>query len=227
MVRDMNAAGTEPKKRSKADEAYSLIKGKIMDGAYAPGCRIVVRDLAHETGISATPLREGIRRLESEGWVETVPDVGARVTPFTVESHKQTMELLARLEGFATVLALPNLTEDDYAHAHAINEELARLSVEEDQEASGLNRAFHDVFYQKCGFPHLQALIITEIERLDFIKRRVVYAENTGRVARRKISVQEHEELLALMEGGAPDGQIEAYARQHKENALHYRHELK
>lgn len=198
-----------------------------MEGAYAPGCRIVVRDLAHETGISATPLREGIRRLESEGWVETVPDVGARVTPFTVESHRQTMELLARLEGFATALALPNLTPDDYAEAHAINGRLAELDPQEDQEASDLNRAFHDVFYQKCGFPHLQTLIITEIERLDFIKRRVVYAENTGRVERRKVSVQEHVELLRLMESGAPADEIEAYARQHKENALHYRHELK
>ena len=75
--------------------------------------------------------------------------------------------------------------------------------------------------------PHLQTFIITEIERHDFIKRRVVHAENTGRVERRKVSVQEHIKLLRLMESGAPADEIEAYARQHKENALHYRHELK
>lgn len=75
--------------------------------------------------------------------------------------------------------------------------------------------------------PHLQTLIITEIERLGFIKRRVVYAENTGCVERRKVSVQEHVKLLRLMESGTPADEIEAYASQHKENALHYRHELK
>ncbi len=75
--------------------------------------------------------------------------------------------------------------------------------------------------------PRLQTFIITEIERLDFIKRRVVYAENAGRAERRKASVQEHVKLLKLMESGAPADEIEAYARQHKENALLYRHELK
>lgn len=218
---------TSSRRQSKADEAYRLIKKKILDGAYAPGCRIVVRDLVEESGISATPLREGIRRLESEGWVENVPDVGARITPFTVESHKQTMELLARLEGFATALAILNLTAEDFQQAHAINEQLRNLSIEEDDQSSKLNRQFHDVFYQKCGFPHLQDLINTEIERLDFIKNHVVYAENTGRVERRKISVKEHDELLALLENDAPADKIEAYARQHKENALHYRHTVR
>lgn len=75
--------------------------------------------------------------------------------------------------------------------------------------------------------PHLQTLIIAEIECLGFIKRRVVYAENAGRLERRKVSVREHVKLLRLMESGAPADEIEAYARQHKENALHYRHELK
>lgn len=54
-----------------------------------------------------------------------------------------------------------------------------------------------------------------------------VYAENAGRAERRKASVQEHVKLLKLMESGAPADEIEAYARQHKENALLYRHELK
>ena len=70
-------------------------------------------------------------------------------------------------------------------------------------------------------------LIIAEIECLGFIKRRVVYTENAGRLERRKVSMREHVKLLRLMESGAPADEIEAYARQHKENALHYRHELK
>lgn len=203
--------------QSKADLAYSVLKGRILDQTYGPGYRIVVDQIARETGLSNNPLREAIRRLEAEGWLEIVRNTGARVATFDVEDHRHTLELLARLEGFATALAAPHLDDHDIARARRINEQMREaLDLFDPVGFADLNRQFHETLYAKCDSAHLRALLASELQRFDII-RRSVHSTVPGRA---RSSLDEHDVLLDLLESGAPADEVEAYARQHKLNGL-------
>src|SRR5262245_45003271 len=73
------AAGTEI---SRFELAYTTIRQRILNGAYGPGYRLVLDELAREIGMSPVPVREAVRRLEAEGYVDFQRNVGARVATF-------------------------------------------------------------------------------------------------------------------------------------------------
>jgi len=204
-------------KTSKADIAYSWLRERIIEGVYGPGYRVVIDQLVRETGISSIPWREAIRRLEAEGWMEVVPQVGARITTFDTNAYAQTMQVLARLEGYATALALPNLTPDTIAAALEVNQNMAKALEDFDPvRFTQLNREFHFILYEHCGDAHLHSLITSEWSRLDVI-RRASLALVPGRA---RASVAEHEALLSLVADSHNFDAVEAAARQHKLNSL-------
>ncbi|MFF2274015.1 GntR family transcriptional regulator [Agromyces sp. NPDC058136] len=202
---------------SKAEQAYAVLKARITDGTYGPGYRLVIDQLAREHGISSVPWRESLRRLEAEGWVEIVPNVGALVRTFDAQAFERTIRLLARLEGLATAVSAPNLTADDLAEARAFNAQMAEALANFDTNLFGLlNRRFHEVLCSKSDDTRLNELLANEWARLDFI-RRSAYWHAPGRA---QASVAEHEALVALIESGADPDEIEAAARQHEINTL-------
>jgi DNA-binding GntR family transcriptional regulator len=205
------------RKTSKADTAYSWLKERIIDGAYGPGYRVVIDQLVRETGISSIPWREAIRRLEAEGWMEVVPQVGARVTTFDTNAYAQTMQVLARLEGYATALALANVTPETLQAAREANNKMVKALEEFDPvRFTQLNREFHFILYENCGDSHLYSLISAEWSRLDVI-RRAAFSLVPGRA---RASVIEHEGLLNLLADKRNFDEVEAAARQHKLNSL-------
>src|SRR3954469_1051841 len=100
---------------SKGEQAYAILKQGIMDGTFGPGQRLVIDQLGREHGISSVPWRESLRRLEAEGWVDIIPNAGAMVKTVDVDSWQRTMQLLARLEGYATALSAPHLGPEHIA----------------------------------------------------------------------------------------------------------------
>jgi DNA-binding GntR family transcriptional regulator len=202
---------------TKTDESYALLKGRILDGTYGPGQRLVIDELWRETKISTIPWRESMRRLEAEGWVEIIPNVGARVATFDAGEWSRSMELLARLEGLATALAAPRISETDLDDARRMNREMsAALADFDPMRFSQLNKQFHTTICHRAADPHLGSLLDTEWARLDLI-RRSAFTHAPGRATQ---SVREHDELLDLLERHADPGAIEAFARQHKLNTL-------
>lgn len=212
------------RKLSKADMAYEWLKERIIQGVYGPGFRVVIDQLVRETGISSIPWREAIRRLEAEGWMEVVPQVGARVTTFDTDAYAQTMQVLARLEGYATALALRNISADTVNAAQEVNQNMLKALEEFDPvRFTRLNREFHFIIYEHCGDSHLFNLISAEWSRLDFI-RRAAFTLVPGRA---RASVIEHEALLNLLADNRNFDAVEVAARQHKLNSLQavYTHE--
>jgi DNA-binding GntR family transcriptional regulator len=204
-------------KTSKADVAYSWLRERIIEGVYGPGYRVVIDQLVRETGISSIPWREAIRRLEAEGWIQVVPQVGARIATFEPNAYAQTMQVLARLEGYATALALPNVTPHTVQAAAEVNQNMARALEDFDPvRFTRLNREFHFILYEHCGDAHLHSLITSEWGRLDVIGRSSL-ALVPGRA---RASVAEHEALLNLLSDSRNFDAVEAAARQHKLNSL-------
>lgn len=202
---------------TRTDFCYDLLKGCILDGTYGPGHRLVIDQLGRETNISTIPWRESMRRLEAEGWVEIIPNVGARVALFDAGEWERSMRLLARLEGLATALAAPDLTDEDLARARRMNRDMAEALADFDpMRFSQLNKQFHTDICHRAPDGHLTGLLDTEWARLDLI-RRSAFTHAPGRAVQ---SVAEHDSLLDMLESHADPVEIEAAARQHKLNTL-------
>lgn len=202
---------------TRTEVCYGLLKGRILDGTYGPGHRLVIDQLGRESNISTIPWRESLRRLEAEGWVEIIPNVGARVAVFDAGEWTRTMRLLARLEGLATALAAEQLSADDLLEARRINQRMSEAVSEFDpMQVTLLNKEFHQLICHRSGDAHLIALLDTEWSRLDLI-RRSAFTHAPGRAVQ---SVTEHDALLDLLEAHADPDAIEDAARRHKLNTL-------
>lgn len=206
--------GTE---RSKLERVYDTLKQRIVDGAYTPGHRLVLDHLARELRVSTLPVREAIRRLEAEGFVDFQRNVGARVAPLDAGEYLHTLHVLALLDGYATAIAAPHVQPGDLAAAREINGRLtAALDEFDPMTFVALNRDFHFVFYQRCPNQHVRALVEEEWARLDAIRRSTfLFIPDRARQ-----SVAEHTALLDLLEAGTDGAEIERAAREHKLHTL-------
>jgi DNA-binding GntR family transcriptional regulator len=199
--------------QSKSTLSYELLKQRITDGTYGPGYRIVLNQIAGELGVSAIPVREALRRLQAEGYVELTRNVGAHVSRFDATQYVHTMHILAMLEGYATAITAPLLTAADIAHARAVNARIADTGPDFDPRVfSELNHEFHFAIYQHCPDAHLRELVQVEWDRIALIRRASFHLPQ-DRIRR---SIDEHDALLDLIESGADAADIEHLARQHK-----------
>jgi DNA-binding GntR family transcriptional regulator len=218
---DVGADGARP--ASKSEAAYADIRRKIMNGAYGPGYRLVLDVLSREMGISTVPIREAIRRLEAEGYVDFQRNVGARVAAFNEAEFEQTTHVVALLEGYATALAAPHMRTADVRAARKVNREMRALLKDFDAiQFSRLNREFHFVIYDRCPNSHIRGLLEAQWSRLDAVRRSVfLYVPGRSRE-----SVAEHDNIVALIVGGAPAAQVEAAARMHKLRTVEAVHDI-
>ncbi|MGV9771240.1 GntR family transcriptional regulator [Streptosporangium sp. NPDC003464] len=211
-------------KESKAELSYGLLRSRILDGTYGPGYRLVMDQLARETGVSTIPLREAVRRLQSEGLVEVVRNIGARVAVFDSTQVEHSLNVLARLEGYATAIAAPLMTPEQIEASREINARMVEALEEFDPASfTALNRKFHFSIYQYCPDEHLSVLLESEWARLDHM-RRSTFTYVPGRARR---SVVEHDHMLDLIAAGADAAEIERVACAHKvatADALHNVH---
>jgi DNA-binding GntR family transcriptional regulator len=198
---------------SKSQLAYEFVRARIDDGRYVSGFRLVLGAIAGELGISVVPVREAIRRLEAEGLVTFEKNVGAQVALLQDAEYTYTMETLALVEGAATQLAAPFLNGDQLARARLINRELtASLEAFDPHRFTQLNQRFHAVLFEECPNPHLLDLVHRGWKRLSVL-RDSSFSFVPGRA---RESVDEHEQIVQLIERGAEPLEIELAARRHR-----------
>ncbi len=121
--------------------------------------------MASQLGISSTPLREALAKLEQEWLVETIPHRGKFVVEITPENVKELFEVRRELEGLAVELALPFLTSDDLEELGAYLE----TAKEQYQQADGFDQSLwfesetrlHGLIIQHCGNQWLIRLLTT------------------------------------------------------------------
>jgi DNA-binding GntR family transcriptional regulator len=205
------------KKTNKRQIAYDVIRSRIVDGVYVPGQRIIIDQIAKEVGSSHIPVREAIHQLESEQFIEYKPNVGAIIRGINDELYKETLHVLALLEGYATALSSTYLTHDGIEKLKDYNQEMKESLTTFDLEKIGqLNRQFHHYIYSFCPNKLLLNNIQQLLERLDTVRK----SEFTFYPKRTPQSIQEHDQLIELLAEGKDLHKIEATARQHKLNTL-------
>jgi DNA-binding GntR family transcriptional regulator len=202
---------------SKSQLAYEHLRGRITRGAYGPGYRLVLDQLARELRMSVVPVREAIRRLEAEGVVTFERNVGARVAAIDPVDYQDACETLAIVEGAAVALAQPHLGAADLAEAHAVNDRLRECLADFDPvRFTRLNEAFHRTLSDPCPNAQLKNLVDVGWLRLAGL-RRSTFGFMPGRAV---ASVAEHDALLTLLTAGASPVDVEAAVREHRLAAM-------
>jgi DNA-binding GntR family transcriptional regulator len=198
---------------SKQEQVYAVLRRRILDGTYPPGYRLVIDTIGQELNVSPMPVREAIRRLEAEHWVEYQRNAGARVAPRDAESWAEAIEALGLLEGFVTARAAPFITEADIAEMHAIDERmLADIDALDVLALTEHNEAFHRIIWDRCPNRILRREVEQAAQRLNAM-RSTIYFPMAGRG---RPSIEEHEELIRLFEASEPADEIERFAREHR-----------
>src|SRR4051812_2162338 len=98
-----------------AETAYTVVRDGILSGNFARGERLREEELAGLAGVSRTPIREALRRLDAEGLVEFRPNRGARVTAWTTKELEDLYDARALLESRAARFAASRITADEIA----------------------------------------------------------------------------------------------------------------
>ena len=150
---------------NKQERTYEILRDRIHAGVYAPMARLNIDALARELGVSPIPVREALRRLEAQGWVQFRPNAGAIVSPVDDTSWEQAMVALAILEGAATAEAQRHLRTSDFTRLRKI---AADMQSQDDPVRFGkLNRRLHEAIVARCGNTWLLDLLQQTHDRLD------------------------------------------------------------
>ncbi|WP_344792685.1 GntR family transcriptional regulator [Gryllotalpicola daejeonensis] len=198
---------------SKSTLAYDWIHRRITAREFGPGYRLVLGDIARELDMSVVPVREAIRRLEAEGLVTFEHNVGARVALVDQSEYVFAMQTLGVVEGAATGLAAPHLTEEDLLRAEEVNQRLTALLDHFDpHQFTRVNQEFHAVLFERCENPHLLDLVHRGWTRLSGLR------DSTFDFVpdRSRESVKEHADIIRLIRDGADPLEVELAARNHR-----------
>jgi DNA-binding GntR family transcriptional regulator len=194
---------------NKQERTYEILRDRIHNGAYPPMARLNIDALAREFGVSPIPVRQALRRLEAQGWVQFKPNAGAIVSPVDATSWEQAMVALAILEGAATAEAQRHLRKSDFTRLRKI---AATMESQDNPVRFGqLNRRLHQAIVARCGNAWLLDLLSQTHDRLDRV-RSTMFAYLPERTAE---ATREHARLIELLESGDP-AEVERYARWHK-----------
>ena len=154
--------------KSLAEQAYQRLKSDIISNRIHPGVTIVQTELAESYGIGITPIREALQRLALEGWVEAMPRVGFAVTPVTLESVRETLELRLILETaslrMAALRAAPEQLQKIQEMAQS---DLFAGEAVSDEKGIEHNRRFHYEIALASGNRQLAQVLRNLLDKLD------------------------------------------------------------
>src|SRR6516225_9433490 len=194
---------------SKTDLVAALIRELVITGELAAGEQLRQRDLAQRFGVSQTPVREAMRRLESEGLLVCDTHRGFTVAAPELGPVEENFQIRAALESLGASLAARKIDAAGLARLHGLNDQMRALS-EGDPGYAELNREFHFAIYEYARSPLLLSLM------------RLLWAALHGgpHVTRTHAeSARQHDEILkALTDGDAVGASARTY--QHIMGAL-------
>ena len=202
----LRAVGTE-----RSARVYQELRELIVDGRLAPGSRIVERDLVDLLGVSRTPVRTALHRLQQEGYVIGLHR-GHRqrliVTPLTQEDATELLEMVGALEG----IALRRVARLDPAERRVIIDRLRRINSTfakiangrhpDPRRMSAIDEAFHRTFVVRGAGARLLAMHESlqpqtyRLRRLHHYRARELTPQ----------SIDEHNEIIAAIERGDARG---------------------
>ena len=188
---------------------YDELKRQIMVGEIAPHTRMMEVELADEMGVSRTPIREAIRKLEKEGLVTIEPRKGAYAADISIKEMVDVFDVREYLEGMAASLAATKITSDQKAELEEIAESF-KEAVESGniQQVVKYDEDFHK-FIVKCSDNKTLVQLVSQVQDLS-LRFRYIYYEDFSRF---KHIPTEHAEIVeAIIRGDSEKARDEMSA---------------
>lgn len=165
------------------DVVFNTLRQAILKGELKPGERLMEIQLANKLGVSRTPVREAIRKLELEGLVLMIPRKGAEVAEITEKSLKDVLEVRKALEELAVQLACERITREEVDELAKAGEDFKKVLKSKDiTEIAEADVRFHDIIYMATDNQKLIALLNNFREqmyryRVEYLKKEDVHKQ--------------------------------------------------
>jgi len=199
-----------PARKSAGQHVFDYLKLAITKGDIAPGSRLVENRIADSTGVSRTPVREALHKLESQGFLKKLPAGGFTVLGLTSQDIDETFGIRSVLESYAARLAAENHTPEGLAQLEKkIQEYQHCLERGQVEELERINTQFHELLYTLSESPRLIKMIAdlkAQIQRF----RHIILSQET--MAQQ--SNQDHKQMVTAIRNHDADG-VEKLVREH------------
>ena len=198
-----------------ADRAYDHVKHAILDGSYAGGALLTEGEIADAVGVSRTPVREAMLRLQVEGMLKLYPKKGAMVVPVTAAEADAVLEARTLVESWAA----PRAASRGAQLADELEPYLTQMRQHrESGHVTGFSeadRTFHERIVAAAGND-----ILTRLYR-SLRERQICISEVVMRVSmpRMDTAIAEHAELVELLREGGETGFV-ALIDRHLQQAI-------
>ena len=174
------------------DVVFNTLRQAILKGELEPGERLMEIQLAERLGVSRTPIREAIRKLELEGLVLMIPRKGAEVAKISARSLREVLEVRRALEELAIELACQRMSEEEVGNLQKTQEDFKKAIAEGDaMKIAETDEHYHDVIYE--GTQNAKLIQMLNNLREQMYRYRLEYIKDEDK---RKILVLEHEKIL-------------------------------
>ncbi len=187
---------SEPISRfSMREEVYNTLLKWIMEGVLRPGEKILDKDLAARLGVSRTPVREALRRLEDKELIESAANKWTRVAEVSLEEPERIYPIIWTLEELALSQVFQRITAADIKQMEAVNKTMKKAVKDSDPvKASWADVEFHRVYIEKTKNYHLIS-ILDDLK----VKYRRVEITYFGGSNYATDSLAEHDRILAAL----------------------------
>jgi DNA-binding GntR family transcriptional regulator len=198
------------KHKSLGQMVYENLRQAIVRGDIAPGTRLVESQIADAQGISRTPVREAIHKLERERFIERLPHGGFGVLGLSRQDIIETFGIRSVLEGYAARLAALNYGTDDLEPLQVKIDEFQRL-LEKKQLKSlpEVNTQFHDLLYALSRSPRLVGMIYGLRDHIFRFRQIILKDEQQSRT-----SNEDHQLMIEYIRRRDAEG-VEQLVREH------------
>jgi DNA-binding GntR family transcriptional regulator len=186
-----------PAPGSAARRAYDFAKWAILNAVYSAGDVVTEGGLAHELGISRTPVREALLRLEVEGLVRLHPKRGAVVSEFSMHEVEDVLEARVLVENHTAAKSFA-CREALLPRVEKAHQDMKRRRAEHDTAAfTEADRVFHEMIVDAADNSVLSAIYRMLRERQTLFTSAIV----RGRTDRMDAAIAEHERILEALRG--------------------------
>ena len=173
------------------DVVFNTLRRAILTGQLKPGERLMEVHLANKLGVSRTPIREAIRKLELEGLVIMIPRRGAEVARITEKSLKDVLEVRRALDALSVELACDRITEEDMERLLQACQDFEKAAKGKDASViAKADVALHDIIVEATGNQRLAQLVNNLSEQM--YRYRFVYIKEESK---HDMLVAEHREI--------------------------------
>jgi len=190
--------------KSLREKVYDFLKEQMNEGKLVPGSLINLQEISKSMGISMTPLREALVKLEVEGFITIIPRRGVVLNTLTLSKIKEIYQIIGSLEAAALEDFYSSINEETISDLKKLNAKMEEALKKKDFNAYlDMNRNFHETWLIGCGNEELYKVVKSMKERLYEFPRNVDLILDWE-----EVSLSEHQKIIQSLEEKDIEGAV-------------------